>query len=57
MSDKDYIIVKEETIELLELKVNEHMMYGYVPCGGLVIVESPRIANRIHYAQCMIKKY
>lgn len=58
MPNKEYIIVKEESIELLELKVNEHMMSGYVPSGGIEVMKVDlQFRNLNYYIQAMIKKY
>lgn len=49
----DYIVVKENTIDLLIESVNENIVEGYVTIGGIATTNNAD--NTQYYLQAMVK--
>lgn len=59
---RDYKIIKESTAGKLQLEVREHILLGYVPCGGVAAGEKSQDEHdtyrgvvKTEYLQAMVK--
>jgi len=47
--DNNYVVVVEEYMTILSIRVNELIERGYVPCGGIAVTGD-------NFSQAMIRK-